>query len=307
MNRFLSNVIAGLTRYSFLYALVYVPAFLMAFLPFRMLYCISDFFYFIIYCIVRYRRKLVRKNLNNAFPAKSQAEIHKIEKGFYRQFCDFFVETIKLLHISDSQIQKHIVSKNTELVKYYLDKKQPVIILLGHYGNWEWAPSLFLQVKDYENTVFGQVYRPLKNKTIDRFFLKIRKRFHTINFTKHNVYRDIVNLRKANKNWILAFVSDQKPSGNQVPYIIQFLNQETPVLAGTEKIARHTGAAVFYLDVTCLKRGYYEADLILISDNPAETSEFEITKKFIHYLEQTILRNPSGYLWTHNRWRLKVK
>ena len=289
------------------YTIIYVSAFLLALLPFRILYFISDFFYFILYNIIRYRRKLVRINLTNAFPEKTQMEILKIEKDFYRKFCDYFVETIKLLHISDPQIKKHIVFENKELVQYYVDKKQSVVMLLGHYGNWEWIPSITLHFKYDQNTIFGQIYRPLKNKTSDRFFLRLRNRFNAVNLTKHSVYRDIINLSKENKNWILGFMSDQKPSGNQVPYIMQFLNQETPVLAGTEKIAKHTGAAVLYFDITCLKRGYYEVKLILISDNPAQTSEFEITEKYIHLLEKTILRNPAAYLWTHNRWRIKTK
>ena len=291
----------------FLYASVYVPAFLLALLPFRILFFISDFFYFILYYMIRYRRKLVRMNLNRSFPEKTPAEIRKIEKDFYRHFCDYFVETIKLLHISDAQARKRFVFKNLESLQHFPDKRQPIVLVLGHYGNWEWVTSITLHLKVDANTIFGQVYRPLKNKTFDRFFLNLRKRFHSIGFTKHNIYRDIVNLRKTNTNWIIGFMSDQKPSGNQVPHLMQFLNQETPVLTGTEKIAQHAKAAVCYLDIVCVKRGHYDAYVEVISDNAAETSEFEITEKYIRCLEQTIRRNPSAYLWTHDRWRLKKK
>jgi KDO2-lipid IV(A) lauroyltransferase len=291
----------------FLFVIIYTAAFLPALLPLWILYFISDFFYFIIFYIVRYRRKLVRKNLNNSFPEKSQMEILKIEKDFYRHFCDYFVETIKLLHISDEEMKKRFVFNNLEPAQHFLDIRQPIVMFLGHYGNWEWVPSIMLHLKTGENTISGQVYRPLNNKAFDRFFLNLRKRFHSIGFTKHDIFRDIVNLRKANTNWIIGFMSDQKPSGNQIPHRMQFLNQETPVLTGTEKIARHTKAAVCYLDIVCLKRGYYEGNITVISDNAAETSELDITEKYMHYLEQTILRNPSGYLWTHNRWRLKRK
>ena len=290
-----------------LYIMVYLPALLLALLPFRVLFPISDFFYFIIYYIARYRRKLVRKNLNNAFPEKTQPEIRKIEKNFYRHFCDHFVETIKLLHISDAQMQERFVFKNMEPVQHFVDKRQPIVLILGHYGNWEWVPSIVLHVRSDANMIFGQVYRPLNNKIFDRFFLYLRKRFHSTGFTKHNIYRDIVNLRKANTNWMIGFMSDQKPSGNQIPYQMPFLNQDTPVLTGTEKIAQHTAAAVCYLDITCLKRGYYEGSILVISDNASETREYEITEKYMQSLEQTIRRNPSAYLWTHNRWRLKIK
>jgi len=288
-----------------LYLLVYIPAFLTALLPFRILFFISDFFYFIVYYLGRYRRKLVRKNLNNAFPEKTPLEIRKIEKDFYRHFCDYFVETIKLLHISDSQMRKHFIFKNLEPAQHFLDERRPIVLMLGHYGNWEWVPSIMLHLKGDENTISGQVYRPLKNKVSDLFFLNLRKRFHSTGFTKHNIYRDIINLRKTDTNWIIGFMSDQKPSGNQIPHLIRFLNQETPVLTGTEKIAQHAKAAVCYLDIKSLKRGYYEGSIRVISGNAAETAEFEITEKYMHCMEQTILRNPSAYLWTHNRWRLK--
>jgi KDO2-lipid IV(A) lauroyltransferase len=176
---------------------------------------------------------------------------------------------------------------------------------MGHYGNWEWVTSITLHLKTDANTIIGLVYRPLKNKTFDRFFLHLRNRFHSIGFKKHDVYRDIVNLRKSNTNWLMGFLSDQKPSGNQIPHRMLFLNQKTPVLMGTEKIAQHIGAAVCYLDITRLKRGYYEGNAIVISNNATETTEFEITEKYIHCLEQTILKNPSAYLWTHNRWQTK--
>jgi len=290
-----------------IYTVVNAAAFLIAILPFGILYCISDFFYLIIYYLVRYRRKLVRKNLNNAFPEKTQVEILKIEKEFYRRFCDYFVETLKLLHISDSEMKKRFVFKNLETAQRFLDIRQPTVLMLGHYGNWEWAPSLSLHLKTDANTVGGQVYRPLDNKAFDRFFLNLRQRFHSKGFTKHNVYRDIVNFRKTNTNWMIGFMSDQKPSGNQIPHRMQFLNQDTPVLSGTEKIAQHAKAAVCYVDITCLKRGYYEGSIRVISENAAETAEFEITEKYIRLLEETIVRNPSGYLWTHNRWRLKFK
>ena len=234
-------------------------------------------------------------------------EILKIEKDFYQYFCDYFFETIKMLNISDSEMKKRLIFKNLEPLQAVLDKKQPIVFYLGHYGNWEWVPSITLHMQFDEQTIFGQIYRPLNNKAFDRFFLRLRNRYRTLSIKKHSVLRDIVKIRKEKKNWILGFMSDQKPSGNQIPHVMQFLNQETSVLTGTEKIARQTGAAVCYLDITRTKRGYYEAETQLIFDNAAETSEFEITEKYIHCLEQTIERDPVCYLWTHNRWKLKIK
>ncbi|GHT10191.1 acetyltransferase [Bacteroidia bacterium] len=285
--------------------IIYVLTFLLALLPFRLLYFLSDLLYYIIYYIVRYRRKLVRKNLSNAFPEKTKKEILIIERAFYHHFCDYFFETLKLLNISDSRMKRHFVFKNEDLLQYFLKESRPVVLLLGHYGNWEWVTSITLWLKADKDTIIGQIYRPLKSKVADRFFLRLRKRFHSVGFDKYTVYKDIVKMRKAGRNWLLGFMSDQKPSSGNLQHWMQFLNQETPVLTGTEKIARHTNAVVCYLDITCVKRSFYEGKVKLISDNLAETTDFEITEKYMQYLEKTILRNPAGYLWTHNRWKFK--
>jgi KDO2-lipid IV(A) lauroyltransferase len=243
--------------------------------------------------------------LNNAFPDRSAARIITIEKDFYHHFCDYFFETIKLLNISDSRMKRHFVFKNEELLQYFLKEGRSVILLLGHFGNWEWVTSITLWVKSDKDTVIGQVYRPLKNKVSDLFFLKLRSRFHSAAFPKNDVYRDIVKMQKDHKKWLLGFMSDQKPSRRDLRYWTEFLNQEIPALVGTEKIAKHTGAVVCYLDVVRTKRSYYEGKVKLISDNPKETAEFEITEKYIRLMEKTIQRYPPGYLWTHNRWKYK--
>jgi KDO2-lipid IV(A) lauroyltransferase len=261
--------------------------------------------YFIVYYLVGYRKKIVRKNLGNAFPYKSAKEILTIEKAFYRHFCDYFFETIKLLTMSDSQMKKHFVFKNEELIQDFLKQGKPVILLLGHFGNWEWVTSIVLWIKPDENLIIGQIYRPLRNKVFDSLFLRIRKSFHSVGFNKYDVYKEIVKLQKAGKNWLLGFMSDQKPSGNHPHIWMRFLNQDTPVLTGTEKIACRTGAAVCYLDIKKTKRSFYEGKVELVSENSAESQEFEITKKYMQLLEETILRDPAGYLWTHNRWKYK--
>lgn len=283
----------------------YTLCFLLAILPLHLLYFFSDIACFIIYYIAGYRRKTVRKNLLNSFPDKSPKEIRAIEKDFYHHFCDYFFETVKLPNMSASRMKRHFVFKNEELIQYFLKQGKPVILLLGHFGNWEWVTSVTLWIKPDKNVVIGHVYRPLRNKVSDRLFLCIRERFHSVGFNKYDVYKEIVKMRKAGKNWFLGFISDQNPSPNSQHIWVRFLNQDTPVLVGTEKIARHTGAAVCYLDIKKTKRSFYEGRVKLISENPAGNQEFEITKKYMELLEKTVLRNPAGYLWTHNRWKYK--
>ena len=289
----------------FLFHVLFLFVYPLAVIPFRILYYFSDFTFFIVYYLARYRRKLVRKNLTNSFPEKPLKEICAIERAFYHQFCDYFFEAIKVLNISDNRMKKHFVFKNEELIQYFLNDGKPVILMMGHYGNWEWVTSISLWIRKNENLEIGQIYRPLKNKAFDRFFLKLRTRFHTINYAKNAIYREVIRMRKSEKIWLLGFISDQKPSLQSIHYWTDFLNQEAPVLVGAERIAKQTGSIVCFLDVKRIKRGFYEGKIKLITDNPSETQEFEITEKYIRLLEKSVLRNPAGYLWTHNRWKYK--
>src|SRR5690606_18317686 len=73
-------------------------------LPFFFLYLLSDFLFVVVYYGVRYRRKLVRKNLKNAFPEKTKAERKRIEHQFYHNLCDYSIETLKLLTIREDEL-----------------------------------------------------------------------------------------------------------------------------------------------------------------------------------------------------------
>ncbi len=287
-----------------LYNIIYAGAWLRAIFPLEFLYVIADVIYYPLYYIIRYRRKLVRKNLTNAFPDKAVKEIIRIEKQFYRHFCDYLFETVKLLHISDAEMKRRFVFKNIELLESLMKDGNSCLMMLGHYGNWEWVTSITLWYQD-ENAVIGQIYRPLKNKAFDRFFFNLRKRFHSLGITKNDTLREIVKIRKSKKKILMGFISDQKPSASHIYYWTPFLNQDTPMLTGTERIACQTGFSVVYLDVTKKQRGYYEGEIKLITADPKSTTAFEITEKYTRMLEETILRQPAYWLWTHNRWKYK--
>jgi KDO2-lipid IV(A) lauroyltransferase len=288
-----------------LYYIVFALLYPMTLAPFWLLYFFSDCLYFLVYHVFRYRRKIVRKNLVNSFPEKSESEILQIEKTFYRYFCDYFFETVKMLNMSDSRMKKHFIFKNIDLLQYFIDEGKSVVLLLGHCGNWEWVTSIALWLDLGESTVLGQVYLPQRDAVSNRLFLKLRSRFHTKGFSKFRIYRDIIEMRRENKRFVLGFMSDQRPMRSMAHIWMPFMNQDAPVITGTEKIIRQTGAVVCYLDITKTKRSYYEGKIRLITENPAENPENEITEKYIKCLEKTILQNPPCYLWTHNRWKYK--
>ncbi len=286
------------------YGLVYSLCWLHAILPLNVLFVFSDILYYVVYYLVRYRRQITRKNLENAFPHNTHKEIIRKEKQFYQHFCDYFFETIKMLHISDAEMKRRMKFRNNDQLQQWMGDNRSCILMLGHYGNWEWVTSIMLWMPADRMNI-GQIYRPLKDKTMDAFFLNLRKRFHSIGIAKNDTLRTIVRMKRENKQMLLGFMSDQKPSRNGIHYWTTFLNQETPVLTGVERIAKQTGFVVCYLDVVQTKRGYYEGEIKLITGHPEMTAEFEITEQYIRAMEQTILRNPVYWLWTHNRWKHK--
>lgn len=284
-----------------LYYILFSFLWVLAWLPLGALYLIADLIYFVAYYVVRYRRKVVRTNIHNSFPEKSEAEKIKIEKAYYLHFADLVVETIKLLHISDDEIRRRMHFSNPEVL-YETCKKKSVVVLLGHYGNWEWIPSIFIGVK---GIVMGELYRPMKNKHFDRFFLKLRGRFGTVNIPKNDVLRAVVNFNQQKQNFALGFIADQTPSRNNLHYWTNFLNQDTPFLNGAERIARKYKYAVVYFDIQKIKRGYYNCDIIMLTEDASHTAENELTEKYVNLFEQTIVRDPAYWLWSHKRWKHK--
>lgn len=286
------------------YYILYAYMWLHAILPLRVLYVFSDILYFVVYDLVGYRLKVVRRNLAASFPDKSADELKKIEKEFYHNLCDYYFETIKLLHISDEEISKRMTFNNLELVQKLAKDGNSILTYLGHYGNWEWIPSLNMHL-DGTNMQLGQIYRPLKNKAFDLLFLKIRSRFKTFSVPKDDTFRAIIRKRQEGAQTMIGFMSDQTPSVMNIHYWTRFLNQETPFFNGVERIAKQTGFYVCYLDVQRVKRGYYEATVKLISDDPKAEPEFAITEKYVRAMEKTILRAPAYWLWSHKRWKHK--
>ncbi len=278
--------------------------YLHALLPFSVLYILSDLLYVVVYKIGRYRLRVVKENLRNSFPKKTDKELLTIEKEFYHHFCDYFVETIKLLHISDEEMQKRMQFENIDIVKDLMKDGNSALMFLGHYGNWEWVPSITLNFNGkYSGVILGQIYKPLRNRAVDDIFLKIRSRFGSLGIPKQNTLRSIVNLRRSKTQVLIGFMADQTPSVQNIHYWTEFLNQDTPVFTGVERIAKQTGFAVTYLDIEKLKRGYYRATVRYITDKPADEPEFTITETYIRAMEKTILRNPAYWLWTHKRWK----
>ncbi len=282
--------------------LVYHIFYLISLLPFRVLYGMSDVCAFIIYHIVGYRRKVVRKNLVTSFPEKDEAEIKSIEKRFYRWFCDYFLEAVKLLSISSKELNRRFTITNSQDIKQCFEQGQSVAAILGHYCNWEWLSCVGKDLP--ANCMVGLIYHPLYNKAFDELFRRIRiHEKNSIPVPKKDILRLLVNYRRQGTMSIFGYISDQTPKWENIHLWLPFLNHDTPVFTGGEKIMRKMNNAVFYAELTRPRRGYYSLTYHLITKDPGSLPEFEVTRRFFHMLEQTIRREPAYYLWSHNRWK----
>ena len=286
----------------FSFAVYKTFAALFSILPFPLLYVISDFVCFVLFRIVGYRKKVVLANLQNSFPEKSAEEINVICKKFYRNLSDIAVETVKLSSMSKRELEKRCAFKNLHIIENYYDKGKSVIATVGHCGNWEWgALSLSIHSK---HKVIG-AYAPLSNPYFNNYFKRTREKFGIIMVPMKETVPFVLNYDKG--LCLVGLIADQAPNVHSTNnYRTIFLNQDSLVFTGAERLAMKTDNPVVYFKINRIKRGFYEVDIIDLFPNPSSTKEYEITDKYIRTLEQQIIETPDNWIWSHRRWKHKL-
>ncbi|MES2702381.1 MAG: lysophospholipid acyltransferase family protein [Bacteroidota bacterium] len=286
-------------------ALVYFIAipfiYLLSVLPFPLLYLFSDLLYVIMFYGVGYRKKVVLQNLRNAFPEKSDAEIKNICSRYYRYLCDLFLETFKTLTISKEGMLKHcrFTDEGLAVFEKFAAEGKNVILVLGHFGNWEWAGNSFSLQCRHQLYV---IYHPLANKRFDALMYRMRTRFGTKLIAMKDTFKEM--LRNRSELSATAFIADQTPQPANA-YWTTFLNQETPVFKGTEIIAKKLDYPVVYVAVKKIRRGYYEVHAEELFLHPTKTADGEVSERHTARLEQDIVSKPETWLWSHKRWKHK--
>jgi KDO2-lipid IV(A) lauroyltransferase len=275
--------------------------YLISLLPFTILYILSDVLFFILYYITGYRKKIVMANLRNSFPKKDEAEIRRIARGYYRYFCDLLLEIAKTLTISRRSVKKRcgFSPEAQALFSKFAGERKSIILVLGHWGNWEWSGKSFTLLGMQQLYV---IYHPLHNKYFDRLSSRMRRRFGTRIIAMKDTLREMI--RRKEEFTATAFLADQTPPPEGA-YWTTFLNQDTPVFNGTEKIARKLNFPVIYSRVKRIKRGYYIISAEVLSEEPAKTGAGELSEMHTRKLEADIVAMPETWLWSHRRWKHK--
>ncbi len=286
-----------------LYILTYPILWLLSKLPLRILYIKSTALYFLVYYIIGYRKKVVKDNLALVFPDKDQAERNRIVKEFFKHLCDIIVETIKAFTISEKEIRKRFVVTNVEILDRYYQNNQSILLMAGHYCNWEWSGILNKLMQHQAHAV----YKPLDNKQFDAMVKKTREHFGGTIVSNKKIVSVLFRKWKKGEKTLTYILSDQTPKLGAFKHRDTFMGINVPMFTGTEELAKRLDFSVLYLKVEKIKRGYYKATFVPLADHPKEYPNFQITRMFFDALEAQILEKPEYYLWSHKRWKHRDK
>ncbi|WP_290253738.1 lysophospholipid acyltransferase family protein [Aequorivita aurantiaca] len=267
------------------------------------LYFKSSALYILVYYVVGYRKKVVMENLALVFPQKTQRERNQIAQKFYKHLCDIIFETIKAFTISEKEIRKRFVVTNAEILDNYYENDRSILLMAGHYGNWEWSGILNKLMQHQAHAV----YKPLDSQQFDALVKKTREHFGGIIVSNKKIVGVLFRKWKKGVKTLTYILSDQTPKAGAYKHRDTFMGIDVPVFTGTEELAKKLDFSVLYLKVEKEKRGYYTATFVPLADNPKEYDDFQITRMFFDALEIQIREKPEYYLWSHKRWKLRKR
>ena len=269
----------------------------LSFVPLPLMHLLSDVISLLMYRVVGFRKKVILGNLERSFPERSKKEIDRIARDYYRHLFDLIVEAIHCFSISKEEIKRRGKIANPEILEPFYKNNQSVILCAGRYNNWEMTATAMPMYIGHR--VVG-LYKPLK----DLFFNG------KITASRSQYGMDMVSIRKTKEFFqsdygtsIILFATDQAPSNPNRAYWMEFLNQDTPVLYGTEAYARKYDLPVIFGYIDKVKRGYYEIRFKVITDQPNSLPEGAITEEHTRLLEEEIRQKPEYWLWSHRRWK----
>ena len=285
------------------FILVYPLIWFISILPFRILYVFSDMVYVLVYHVIGYRKKVVRKNIAMTLPHLSEKERLHIEKKSYHHLCDMFLEMMKTMTISEKEMNKRFVFTNLELYTALEKKQKSIAVMIAHYATYEWVISMNRKI-EFEGFA---IYKKVNNKYFDKLVRNIRSKFKATLITTSQTIPVIKENESLGHRGVYGFASDQSPQESKAFHWQKFMGIETPVYTGAEMLVKRFDMNVIFLRVKKVKRGYYEATFELMFDNPKEVPDYQISDEFLRRVEKQIYEAPEYYLWTHKRWKHRKK
>jgi KDO2-lipid IV(A) lauroyltransferase len=285
-----------------IYYIIYPLFWLLSLLPLSVLYFFSDIIFVFVYAIVGYRKQVVRDNLRLAFPKKSAEEKKVIEKKFYHHLCDLALESIKSISISEIEINKRFKIKTMEVLDDLYAKDKSVLLLCGHYASWEWSGIInkWMPYKGYA------VYKQLRNPQINGLLKRLRGRYGGDIVSNKKIVPILFRNKRDGIKALTLFLSDQTPKVSSAKHADTFMGVKVPVFTGAEELSKKLDTAVVYLKIEKVKRGYYEASFITLTEDAPSVPDYQITRQFLDQVETQIKEAPAYYLWSHKRWKHRI-
>ena len=270
-------------------------------IPFWLVHLCASILAFLLQYVVKYRAAVVRQNLKNAFPTYTNAALKELEKKFYLNFCDVLLENLKLNSISKSTVRKRMKFLNPAVFSDLAETGKGVMLIGAHYNNWEW---MALSLSTYLNEKMFSVYKPLNNKISDRLMLNARASFGA-NIIPMQQFPKVV-LKNKNRGAVHLMVADQSPHRSKLDFFCTFLNQDTPVYLGAEKLMKAANLNLYFVEVHRVKRGFYEMKIVPLNEQ-STNEKGQATKMHLSHLEKMIINSPESWLWSHRRWKHSQK
>tara|TARA_B110001454_G_scaffold17384_1_gene15641 strand:+ start:2239 stop:3054 length:816 start_codon:yes stop_codon:yes gene_type:complete len=263
----------------------------------------SDFFYFLIYYVFRYRKQVVLDNLKLAFPEKPEVELLRIRKKFFKHLMDLMVESVKAFSISEKEIFKRYTYSNPELVNKYAAEGRSIALMGAHQSNWEWSISL---PKVLDIDMYG-AYTKLNNTYYEKVVRDSREKFGVIGYKTSEMVRGMQKRFSAKQQGAYILLSDQSPQLHKTYYWREFFNIKVPIHTGAEMLSKRFDLVVINYVTKRVKRGYYTTEFQLITDTPKDFKDYQITDLYTELTEKNILEQPEYYLWSHKRFKHRDK
>ncbi len=276
-----------------LYYLIIKP---LSLLPLWILHRLADVLFLLTYYVIGYRKKVVMGNLAIAFSEKSDTERQKLAKGFYKNFCDVIIESLKLFSISEEELGRRMLIHDVEALQSYFDEGRSIVGLISHVSNWEW---MVISDRVLSHRSLG-IMTPLSNKFLHKKIVDSRTRFGCRAIPKSEVKKVIAETTEPT---VYFFATDQSPHKAKSAYWTRFFGRDTAVQYGAEKFAKEYNMPVFHFRISRIKRGFYQVHNSALELNPQEAEYGTILDRYNIELEEHIRNNASDWLWTHRRWK----
>ncbi|MFO1323457.1 MAG: lysophospholipid acyltransferase family protein [Burkholderiales bacterium] len=271
----------------------------LTYIPLPILYGIGYCAYFILYHVMRWRRDRAERDVANAFPEKSAHERSEIVRRCYRNLADTIVEAFWGFGASTEAIKARVTFEDRELIDRAIARRQTILLLAAHHGNWEW---LLLAAGASFAIPIDVVYQPQRLPGLDEFLRDARCRFGGKLIPRSEFVYEL--LSHAGEPRAYALIADQTPRKKDPKYWTRFLRQDTAFFLGADKIAKFLESPVYFVSMRRVRRGHYVVRLDVLAEPPYENMDDAIiVERYARCLEQAIIDNPADWLWLQKKWK----